>query len=99
MRPYQPPQKRHNLPLELGGGGGRIQSGMERKARGQDYHEVDNDDDDNGKGWKQGKSINDSISEHKCILTSNIIYFITIYHTMNNNCSSVSVTRLQVLTE
>jgi hypothetical protein len=27
------------------------------------------------------KSINDSISEHKRIVTSNIIYSITIYHT------------------
>ncbi len=56
---------------------------MERKGWGQDYHEVDDDDDDNGKGGKQGKSINDSISEHKCIVTSNIIYSITIYHTNN----------------
>ncbi len=56
---------------------------MERKGRGRDYHEVDNDDDDNGKGGKQGKSINDSISEHKCILTSNVIYStsLDIYHT------------------
>jgi hypothetical protein len=29
----------------------------------------------------KGKSINDSISEHKCIVTSKIIYSITIYHT------------------
>jgi hypothetical protein len=35
----------------------------------------------------KGKSINNSISEHKCIL-----FIIPI----NNNCSSVSVTRLQV---
>jgi hypothetical protein len=56
---------------------------VERKGRGRDYHEVDNDDDDNGKGGKQGKSINDSISEHKCILTSNVIYStsLDIYHT------------------
>ncbi len=53
---------------------------MERKGRGCDYHEVDNDDDNDGKGGKQGKSINDIISEHKCILTCNIIYSITIYH-------------------
>ncbi len=30
---------------------------------------MDDDDDDNGEGGKHGKSINDSISEHKCILT------------------------------
>ena len=42
---------------------------------------MDDDDDDDGKGGKQGKSINDSMSEHKCILTSNIIYSFTIYHT------------------
>ncbi len=69
------------MPLGLGGGGGSNQSGVERKGWGQDYHEVDNDNYDNGKGGKQGKSINDSISEHKCIVTSNIIYSITIYHT------------------
>jgi hypothetical protein len=51
---------------------------VERKGRGQDYHEVDDDDNNDGKGGKQGKSINDSISEHKCIVTSNIIYSITI---------------------
>jgi hypothetical protein len=76
---------------------------MERKGRGCDYHEVDNEDDDDnydGKGGKQGKSINDSISEHKCIVTSNIIYSITIYHTnINNSCISVSVAGLQVLPE
>ncbi len=44
--PYQPPQKRHNLPLGLEGGDGRIQSGAGRKGRGCNYHEVDNDDDD-----------------------------------------------------
>ncbi len=33
------------------------------------------------RGGKQGKSINDSISEHKCIITSKIIYSNTIYHT------------------
>jgi hypothetical protein len=46
---------------------------MERKGRGINYHEVDNDDNNDGKGGEQGKSINDSISEHKCIITSNII--------------------------
>jgi hypothetical protein len=75
LRPYQQPPKRHNLPLGLGGGGGRIQSGAERKGQGCNYHEVDDDNDNNGKGRKQGKSINDSISEHKCILTSYIIYY------------------------
>ncbi len=73
LRPYPPPKKRHNLPLGLGGGGGRIQSGAERKGWGCDYHEVDDDDDnddDDGKGGKQGKSINDSISEYKCIVTT-----------------------------
>ncbi len=56
-RPYQHPPKRHNLPLGLGGGDGRIPSGADRKGRGWDYHEVDDDDDDDGKGGKQGKSI------------------------------------------
>jgi hypothetical protein len=56
---------------------------MERKGQGQDYNEVDNDDNDNGKEGKQGQNINDSFSEHKCILTSNIIYSISLdnYHT------------------
>ncbi len=31
-----PPQKKTHLPLGMGGGGGRIQSGMERKGRRQD---------------------------------------------------------------
>jgi len=34
-----------------------------------------------GKGGKQGKSIYDSMSEPKCIVSSNIIYSITVYHT------------------
>ncbi len=42
----------------------------------------------------KGKRINDSISEHKCIVTSNIIYSITVIIPINNNCSSVFVTRL-----
>ncbi len=51
--------KRHNLPLGLGGGGGRIQSGAERKGGRCNYHEVDNDNDDNdgdgdGRGGEQG---------------------------------------------
>ncbi len=56
---------------------------MEMKGRGRDYHEVSDDDNDDGKGRKQGKRINDIISEHKCILISNIIYSISldIYHT------------------
>jgi hypothetical protein len=99
LRPYQHPPKRHNLPLGLGGGGGRIQSGAERKGQECKYHEVDDDDDNNGKGGEHGKSINDSISEHKCIVTSNIIYSTTVSISINNNCSSVSATRLQKLTE
>jgi hypothetical protein len=83
--PTTPPPKRHNLPLGLGGGDGRIQSGAERKGWGCDYHEVDDDDDDDDDDGKGGeakeKSINDSISEHKCRLTSNIIYSNTIHHT------------------
>ena len=56
---------------------------------------MDDDNNDNGKGGKQGKSINDSISEHKCILTSNIIYSFTIFIIpINNYCSSVSVTMI-----
>jgi hypothetical protein len=67
--PYHPPpQKRHNLQLGLAGGGGRIQSGVERKGKGCDYHKVDDEDDNDGKRGKQGKSINDSISEHKGIV-------------------------------
>ncbi len=56
--PYQPPPKRHNLPLGLGKGGFRIQSGAEREGRGCNYHDVDDDDDDDnddGKGRKQGE--------------------------------------------
>ena len=46
----------------------------------------------------KGKSIYDSMSEPKCIVSSNIIYSITVYHTnKQNSCSSVSVTRLKVL--
>ncbi len=67
---------------------------QKEKGWGCNYHEVHDDDDNNGKGGKQGKSINDIISEHKCIVTSNIIYSNTIYH-----ANKVSVTRLQVLTE
>ena len=72
--PYHPPPQRHNLLLGLGGGGDRIRSGAEGKGPKCNYHKVDDDNDNNWKGEKQGKSINDSISEHKCILTSNIIY-------------------------
>ncbi len=95
-RPYQQPPKKTHLPLGLGGGGGRIRSGAERKGQGRDLNKVDDDDDNNGKGGKQWKSINDSISEHKCILTSNTIYSFTIFIiSMNNNCSSVSVTTVK----
>ncbi len=38
------------------------------------------------KGGSKGKSINDSISEHKCIVTSNIIYSITYIIPINYNC-------------
>jgi hypothetical protein len=38
------------------------------------------------RGGSKGKSINDSISEHKCIITSNIIYSITVIIPINNNC-------------
>ncbi len=54
------------------------------KGWGCDYHEVDDDDDDDGKGGSKGKSISDSISEHKCIVTSNIIYSITVIIPINN---------------
>jgi hypothetical protein len=43
--------------LGLGGGGGRIQSDAEKKGRGCDYHEVDNDKVDDVKKGKQGKKI------------------------------------------
>ncbi len=43
---------------------------MERKGQGQDYHEVEDDSNHDDKGGKQGKSVNDSISEHKCMLTT-----------------------------
>jgi hypothetical protein len=46
---------------------------------------VDDDDDDDGKGGKQGKSINDSISEHKCILTSG--YRLELYMTLRISSS------------
>ncbi len=49
------------------------------------------------RGGSKGKSINDSISEHKVIVTSNIIYSITVIIPINYNYSSVFVTRLQVL--
>ena len=55
-----PPQKTQSA-VGIGGRGGRIRSGFERKGRGCDYHEVDNDDDDDdddgkgGKGEKRGK--------------------------------------------
>ncbi len=67
VMPLPTPSKRHNLLLRLGGGGGRIQSGAEKKGRGCNYHEVGNDNDDNdddggGKGGSKGRSINDSIS-------------------------------------
>jgi hypothetical protein len=65
MCPYHHPSKRHNLPLGLGGGDGRIQYCAERKGRGCNNHEVDDDNDDNDdndKGREQGKSINDIIS-------------------------------------
>jgi hypothetical protein len=45
------------------------------------------------RGGSKGKSINDSISKHKCIVTSNIIYSITVIIPINNNCSSVSITK------
>jgi hypothetical protein len=51
------------------------------------------------RGGSKGKSINDSISEHKSIVTSNIIYSINVIIPINNNCRSVSITILQVLTE
>jgi hypothetical protein len=38
-------------------------------------------------GGSKGKSINDCISEHKCIVTSNITYSITVIIPMNNNCT------------
>jgi hypothetical protein len=38
------------------------------------------------RGGSKGKSINDSISEHKCIVTRNIIYSITVLMPINNNC-------------
>jgi hypothetical protein len=34
----------------------------------------------------KGKSITGSVSEHRCIVTSKIIYSITIIIPMNNNC-------------
>jgi hypothetical protein len=53
--PYHSLPKRHTLPLELGGGGGRILSGAERKGRGCNYHEVDNDnDEDHDNGGDKG---------------------------------------------
>jgi hypothetical protein len=39
----------------MGGRGGRIRSGIERKGWGCDYHEVDNDNDDNDDDGKEGK--------------------------------------------
>jgi hypothetical protein len=38
------------------------------------------------RGGSKEKSINDSNLEHKCILTSNIIYSITVIIPINNNC-------------
>jgi hypothetical protein len=54
--PLPTPPKRYNLPLRLGGWGGKIPSGAERKGRGCNYHDVDDDEDDDGKGGKQGKN-------------------------------------------
>ncbi len=55
--PYNPPPQRHNLPLGLGGGCDRVQSGAERKGQGCNHHEVDDDDDDDddNDGSKRGK--------------------------------------------
>jgi hypothetical protein len=39
------------------------------------------------RGRSKGKSINDSILEHKCMVTSNIIYSITVIIPINNNCT------------
>ncbi len=55
--PYHPPKKTQSA-VGIGERGSRIRSSFERKGRGCDYHEVDNnddDDDDDGKGGKGGK--------------------------------------------
>ncbi len=81
--PTNPPKKDTIYCWDLGEGvAGFDLAWKGRAGEGRDYHEVDDDDDNNCKGGKHGKVINDSISEHKCILFSNIIYSITIYHTI-----------------
>jgi hypothetical protein len=79
LRPYQPPPKVTICHWDWEEGVAGFDLGQKGRGWGQDYHEVDNDGNYNGKGGKQGESINDSISEHKCIVTSNIIYSITTY--------------------
>jgi hypothetical protein len=63
--PLPTPSKRHNLPLGLGGGGGRIRFGADRKGWGCDYHEVNKKIMTTmtmARGESKGTSINDSIS-------------------------------------
>ncbi len=50
MEPLPTPPKKTQSAVGLGGGGGRIQSVAERKGWGCDYHEVDDDNDEDGKG-------------------------------------------------
>ncbi len=47
------------------------------------------------RGESKGKGINDSISEHKFIVLVTLFTLSLFIIPINNNCSSVSVTRLQ----
>jgi hypothetical protein len=87
LRPYHHPPKRHNLPL--GWGEGVAGFDMAQKGRAGDAIIMRWTMMTTKMAWggSKRKSINDSISEHKCIVTSNIIYSISIIIPINSNCT------------